>query len=217
MRLEQAGSSPQDILRLAFWRLYENEFVTLDGLAMSMRGVDGIAWLDETTALRSALLGEAPEPAAAPSDAAIHAAHLALHEQAPHIDTVISGWSWHLRALLQEGLALPSPTSMLRNRGVTALGDHLVASHDIDGERLAATIGAAIETARRKEMDHVLVITGEGMVIAAGAPPFAVMAHWHNIEFAARVECLRIEEALVHGDVDGGMPLAPGTPAHAGA
>jgi hypothetical protein len=48
-------------------------------------------------------------------------------------------------------------------------------------------------------MRHVLIITTEGLVAVSGAPAFEAMAHWHNIEFAARVECLRLEASSLSG------------------
>ncbi len=47
-------------------------------------------------------------------------------------------------------------------------------------------------------MTHVLLVADNGMVVAAAPTPIEAMAHWHNVEFAARVECMRIEEVVVH-------------------
>ena len=60
----------------------------------------------------------------------------------------------------------------------------------------------AIATAAQNGMRHVLMVTTEGLVVVSGAPPFEAMAHWHNIEFAARVECMRLDEATVTGGED---------------
>ena len=47
------------------------------------------------------------------------------------------------------------------------------------------------------------------MVVVSGAPPFEAMAHWHNIELAARVECMRIEEATLEAtEVERGDRMA---------
>ena len=45
-------------------------------------------------------------------------------------------------------------------------------------------------------MKHVLVIEPEGTVHVAGMVSADTMAHYSNVEFSARVECLRIEERI---------------------
>ncbi len=45
-------------------------------------------------------------------------------------------------------------------------------------------------------MKHVLLIEPDGTVHVAGPTPEETMAHYSNVEFSARVECARIEEAL---------------------
>ena len=47
-----------EVLVTVFGRLFENEFATLDGIAMSRRTPDGLRYLDQSVAL-SRLLGEA--------------------------------------------------------------------------------------------------------------------------------------------------------------
>ena len=34
----------------------------------------------------------------------------------------------------------------------------------------------------------------------SGAPPYEAIAHWHTVELAARVECLRLEDAALSGE-----------------
>jgi hypothetical protein len=186
-----------DVLVTVFGRLFENEFATLDGIAMSRRTPDGLRYLDESVAL-SRLLGEAAAgDLFEPADRGILALHRALYASAPEVDTVVSGWSRHLQALLLEGMALPAPTSMMRKRGIPALGPHVVAPEALLGPRQAESIAMAQELADRNGMRHLLLIGPEGFVVAAGTGAWEVMAHWHNVEFAARVECLRVEEADV--------------------
>ena len=121
----------------------------------------------------------------------------------PDHEAVISGWSRHLRALLLEGLPPPPSTSMMRNRGVADLGAHLVDPSALEPPSLQRTIDRAMALAEQDGMRHLLVVSSEGMVVVSGAPPFEAMAHWHNIEFAARVECLRLEEAAT--SAEGGL------------
>jgi hypothetical protein len=47
-------------------------------------------------------------------------------------------------------------------------------------------------------MKHVLLIEPDGTVHVAGPSPEEAMAHYSNVEFSARVECARVEEALGH-------------------
>jgi hypothetical protein len=112
----------------------------------------------------------------------------------PDFPFVVSGPARHLRALLAEGLAMPMPTSMMRKRGIGDLAEHLVDSDALSAPRLAATLAAARELASRNGMKHVLIIAPDGMVHVAGPLPWETMAHYSNVEFSARVECLRIEE-----------------------
>jgi ribulose-5-phosphate 4-epimerase/fuculose-1-phosphate aldolase len=186
-----------EVLVTVFGRLFENEFASLDGIAMSRRTPDGMRYLDQSVAL-SRLLGDvaAGEPFK-PADEAILALHGALYAAAPEVDTVVSGWSRHLQALLLEGLPLPVPTSMMRKRGIPDLGPHVVAPEALLGPRQAENIAKARELAERNGMKHLLLIGPGGYVVAAGTGAWEVMAHWHNVEFAARVECLRVEEADV--------------------
>jgi hypothetical protein len=86
---------------------------------------------------------------------------------------------------------------MMRNRGVPDIAAHLVEPEALVGPALRPTIERAHELALRSGMRHDLIIASNGLVIVSGAPPFEAMAHWHNVEFAARVECMRIEEAAL--------------------
>ena len=191
--------TPTAALVAAFGRLFEDEFATLDGITISYRTPDGIRYLDQDDALEALLYGTeaATMPDVAETDT--QALHVALFAAAPAAECVVSGWSRHLRALLLEGLAPPPPTSMMRKRGVPDVGAHLVASEALAGPDLAESIAQAQALAEQNGMRHLLLVTPGGMVVVAGAPLNEAVAHWHNIEFASRVECLRLEEARVHG------------------
>jgi len=184
----------REILATMFGRLYEPEFATLDGIALSCRSADGFGYADGTTGLSLWMDDGISELRAEPEDAAAHELHRALYAAMPNHQAVISGWSRHLRALLLEGLAPPPPTSMMRKRGIPDVGAHIVEPSAFDPAQLADTIDGARVLAEQNAMRHLLIITSEGLVVVSGAPPFEAMAHWHNIEFAARVECLRLEE-----------------------
>lgn len=185
------------ILATIFGRLFENEFATLDGIAVSCRTGEGMGYVDGTAALRLWLDDRASEAPSGPEDAAAAAIHRACYEAAPEHAAVISGWSRHLRALLLEGYPVPPSTSMLRNRGVPDLAAHLVEPEALLEPTLAGTLADARELAARNGMRHHLLITTGGYVVVSGAPPYEAMAHWHNIEMAARVECLRIEDVAL--------------------
>lgn len=185
----------RDILAAVFGRLYEPEFATLDGIAISCRTAGGFDYADGTTGLSLWLGDEISELRTDPEDRSAHALHQALYVAMPGHEAVISGWSRHLRALLLEGSVPPPSTSMMRNRGVADLAAHLVDPSALEPSSLPDTIDRAAALAEQNGMRHLLIVTTEGMVVVSGAPPFEAMAHWHNIEFAARVECLRLEEA----------------------
>ena len=186
---------------VVFQRLFENEFVTLDGFAISCRVADGMDYLDESDALARMLAeGDFDEPRA-PSDPSMHALHRAIYATSPDVESVVSGWSRHLRALMVEGFALPAPTSMMRKRGIADLRDHLVDPGALVGSHLDSTLSQARDVATRNRMAHLLLVATNGMVVVAAPKPEEAMAHWHNVEFSARVECIRVEEAAVHGPV----------------
>lgn len=184
----------RETLAAIFGRLYEPEFATLDGIAISCRTSDGFDFADGTTGLSLWLDDGITELAAEPEDPGAYALHEALYAAVPAHDAVISGWSRHLQALLLEGFAPPPPSSMMRNRGVLDIGTHLVRPAALTPPALHDTVARAIAIAEQHEMRHLLIVTSEGLVVVSGAPPFEAMAHWHNIEFAARVECLRLEQ-----------------------
>lgn len=188
----------------AFGRLFDNEFATLDGITISCRGLDGIRYIDESSALDCMLFErEAAElPATGGTDT--HVLHRALYEASPASEAVLSGWSRHLRALLLEGLAPPAPTSMMRKRGVPDVGAHVVEPSALAGEQLVASIAKAQALAGQNGMRHLLLITTEGLVVVAGSPVYEAQSHWHNVEFAARIGCLAIEERAVHASGGGG-------------
>lgn len=179
-----------------FGRLFESEFVTLECFAISCRAPDGIRYLDETVALARLLGGEDPEAPFEPADPSTHALHCAMYAAWPDFGAVVTGPSRHLRSLLAEGCAMPEPTSMMRKRGVTHLEAHVVAEGALASPRLAATLAGAREMAAANGMKHVLLIEPDGTVHVAGSTPEETMAHYSNVEFSARVECARIEEAL---------------------
>jgi ribulose-5-phosphate 4-epimerase/fuculose-1-phosphate aldolase len=190
-----AAATPVTVFR----RLFENEFITLDGFAISCRTAAGMHYIDESVALARMLADDDHDEPFPPSDPSVHALHLALYAAWPEAESVVSGWSRHLRALLAEGMALPAPTSMMRKRGISDLGDHLVEPGALVGSLLDATLAQAQATASRNGMAHLLLVASNGMVVVASPKPEEAMAHWHNVEFSARVECMRIEEAAVHG------------------
>jgi hypothetical protein len=197
-------TAPTTILVTSFGRLFDNEFATLDGITISCRGPGGVRYIDEGSALDSMLFGEeaALMPATAGSDT--QALHLALYEAMPDAEAVFSGWSRHLRALLLEGQAPPPPTSMMKKRGIPDLGAHLVEPEDLTGERLAASVEHARLLADQNGMRHLLLTTGDGLVAVAGKPAYEAQSHWHNVEFAARIACLAIEERALNGIAAGG-------------
>ena len=195
-----AESQDRRALGAIFGRLFENEFATLDGIALSCRTHDGIEYVEGLAALRLWLDDRVTTTPAEPSDSAIVALHEACHAAAPGHDTVISGWSRHLRILLRAGFPPPPATSMLRNRGVDGLAAHLVEPMALQGAAVRETVARAQEVAVTGGMRHHLLISTDGYVVVSGAPPAETMAHWHNVELAARVECLRIEDAALLGE-----------------
>jgi hypothetical protein len=89
---------------------------------------------------------------------------------------------------------------MMRNRGVPDLSVHLVPPEALTGTAVGLALARAAELARTSGMRHHLLITTEGYVVVSGAPPYEAMAHWHNVEMAARVECLRLEDVALAGE-----------------
>jgi len=200
---ETQKASPTRTLVTVFGRLFDNEFATLDGITISCRAPDGIRHIDESSALDCMLFGQqaAELPVSGGSDT--HAMHGALFDALPDAEAVLSGWSRHLRALLLEGLAPPAPTSMMKKRGVPDIGAHLVDPSALAGAQLAASIETAQALAVENGMRHLLLITTEGLVVVAGSPAYEAQSHWHNVEFAARIACMAIEERAIHA-IDGG-------------
>lgn len=180
-----------------FGRLFESGFATLDGIAVSCRTDAGMDFIDGTAALAAWLDDRVSHVPVEPEDQDAATVHRACYEAAPGHDTVISGWSRHLRALLQEGYPPPPATSMMRNRGVPDLSVHLVPPQALTGAVVGPVLARAGELARTNGMRHHLLITTEGYVVVSGAPPYEAMAHWHNVEMAARVECLRLEDVAL--------------------
>jgi ribulose-5-phosphate 4-epimerase/fuculose-1-phosphate aldolase len=189
-----AAATPVTVFR----RLFENEYVTLEGFAISCRAAEGMHYIDESVALERMFAEEDRDEPFAPSDPTMHAFHGAMYAAWPDVESVVSGWSRHLRALMVEGFALPAPTSMMRKRGVSDLKDHLVEPSALIWAQRDATLARARETATRNGMAHILLVASNGMVVVAAPKAEEAMAHWHNVEFSARVECIRIEEAAVH-------------------
>lgn len=183
-----------------FGRLFESGFATLDGIAVSCRTDAGMDYIDGTAALATWLDDRVSHVSLEPEDPQAMAIHRACYESAPGHDAVISGWSRHLRALLQAGHPPPPATSMMRNRGVPDLSTHLVAPEALTGTAVGLALARAAELARTSGMRHHLLITTEGYVVVSGAPPYEAMAHWHNVEMAARVECLRLEDVALAGE-----------------
>jgi ribulose-5-phosphate 4-epimerase/fuculose-1-phosphate aldolase len=193
-----AALTPDAELVAAFRRLFDNEFLTLDGVTISYRTPRDIRYLDQDNALDALLFGSEAPTMPAVADTETQALHLALFAAAPDAECVVSGWSRHLRALLLEGFGPPPPTSMMKKRGIPDVAAHLVESDALSEPKLAASIERARTLAEQNGMRHLLLLTTEGVVAIAGEPFNEAVSHWHNIEFASRVECLSIEEARVH-------------------
>ena len=178
-------------------RLFESELGSLEALVISRRAPDGVYSLDGLTALGLLLSGEDPATGPAPADAAVVALHHAMLAAWPDRTCAVSGIALHLRDLFAEGMALPEPTSMMRKRGVKRLADHVVEPAALEPSALGATLVRARAVAEANGMQHILVILADGMVHVAGRAPEETMAHWSNVEFSARVEVMRVEEALL--------------------
>jgi hypothetical protein len=200
-----AAATPDGELVAAFRRLFDNEFLTLDGITITHRTPDGLRYLDEDTALDSVLFGSEAATMPLVGADATQALHLALLAAAPDAECAISGWSRHLRALLLEGYPPPPPTSMMQKRGIPDVSSHLVAPDALVGNSLAGSIELARSLAQQNGMRHLLLLTTEGLVAVAGAPFNEAISHWHNVEFASRVESLSVEEARFHGVIEASM------------
>ena len=183
---------------VAFGRLYENEFITLESLSISGRRADGMDYLDETVAL-ARLLGDGTVFGAVPAVPSHHALHATIYATWPDVEAVVMGRPLHLRAIFSTGLPAPHSTSMMNKRGVPDLSVHLVEGAALFGEGQADVLAAARSRADESGMKHVLILTTDGLVIAAGPTMHETQSHWSNVEFAARIECLAIEERMVHG------------------
>lgn len=183
-----------DALVTIFGRLFESDLGSVEALRVSTRTADGtgVRTLDELTALRG-LLGED-----GPTESAPDPLHVALLDAFPAWTAAVSGVAPHLRDLLVEGMAMPDTTSMMRKRAVPDLAAHLVAVDALAPANLAGTLARARERCEAVAAKHVLLITPDGTVHVAGRTPEETMAHWSNVEFAARVGIKRIEERLVH-------------------
>lgn len=182
-----------DILVTIFGRLFESDLGSVEELRVSTRVAGGgVRTLDALAGL-GRLLGEAHHPEPAPE-----ALHVALLEAFPAWTAAVSGIAPHLRDLLAEGMAMPDTTSMMRKRAVPDLAAHLVAADALAPADLAGTLARARERCEAVAAKHVLLITPDGMVHVAGRTPEETMAHWSNVEFAARAGIMRIEERLVH-------------------
>ena len=187
-----------DVLITIFGRLFESELGTLERLVLSCRIADDTRTLDGTAALARVLGETGPGDPAAPGDPGIEAIHRAMLAAWPEHTVVVSGLALHLRDLLVEGFAPPETTSMMRKRGVTHLPDHVVEPAALAAAALEQTLARAHELAGAKAMKHVLIVVSDGMVHVAGRSPEETVAHWSNVEFSARVECLRVEERIAH-------------------
>jgi len=183
-----------DILITIFGRLFESDLGSVEELRVSTRTADGagVRTLDTLAAL-AGLLGEETHPESAPDPL-----HVALLKVFPAWTAAVSGVAPHLRDLLAEGMAMPDTTSMMRKRAVPDLNAHLVAADALAPANLVGTLSRARERCEAVAAKHVLLITPDGTVHVAGRTPEETMAHWSNVEFAARVGIKRIEERLVH-------------------
>jgi hypothetical protein len=193
-----AAADRNTLVDTVFRRLFENEFATLDGIAIS-HSIDGeLEYIDESVALGRMLDIESAFAPFEPTDVDARQLHQAMHDAWPEVTSVVSGWSRHLKALFDEDMALPACTSMMRKRGVSDLAQYVVDPSALKGVALEATLASARATAQHNEMAHVLVVVDNGMVVVAGPTAIEAMAHWHNVEFAARIECMRVEEVDVN-------------------
>lgn len=184
---------------VVFGRLVERGLGALEALGVSERTPDGLDYLDVPVAL-ARTLGEGAGPAsgggvlASPATRDLHAACYAAWPDRP---AAVSGVALHLRDLLALDLPLPEPTSMMRKRGVVRVADHVIPAGALWGPERAATLARARALADERKMTHVLLIEPDGMVHVAGRGLEETMAHWSNVEFSARIECLRLEDRLV--------------------
>jgi ribulose-5-phosphate 4-epimerase/fuculose-1-phosphate aldolase len=187
-----ALDDPRAALVRSLRSLYLGQFLSLDRGAVSLRR-DGELLYAEGAAAAWLLLDQEAAADQAPADESrFRALHEAIYAQYADIGAVVSGWPPHAMALVERGLSLGAPTSMMRKRNVLDPDKHIYPAETALSPNLEGLLAAARAKTDADDMGHMLmVVRGTGVVCGAPNLPEA-MAHYQNVELLARLEVARL-------------------------
>jgi hypothetical protein len=187
-----ALDDPEAALAGSLEALYMGRFLGLDSCALSLRGADGLLYVEGTSAAWMLLGQDETARRSVDAESRLRAVHDAIYAAYADIGAVVSGRPPHAMALLEHGLSLGSPTSMMRKRNVLKPDEHVYDAVSIRKDGLGRLLREARSRADAADMGHMLMIVREtGVICAAPNLPEAV-AHYQNVELLARLEVARL-------------------------
>ncbi|MFW5743833.1 MAG: class II aldolase/adducin family protein [Spirochaetota bacterium] len=192
-----AIDDPAAALTASLQALFHRRDVKLHSASMSVRHAGAVHYLDRSSAANIVLGLTRPEPwsdepneiTRLESPAAVHGAIYTMFDD---IHAVIVGRPPATMALLELGLSLGRPTSMMQKRNVAAPDSHVVRATRVDTTNAERLVREARSRGDAAEMGHLLVIVpGWGLLCAAPNLAEAV-AHFDTVEVTARAETARL-------------------------
>lgn len=190
-----ALDNPAEALARSFRALYRRRVVSLESVSMSVRWRGRVTYLDAASAA-NVLLGlvsttQWPEEVAHAGRTAVPAAlHARAYSRYEDVHAVITGSPPAAMALLELGLPLGRPTSMMRKRNVHDPGAHVFPYASLDA--VDAMLSQARATTDAADMGHMLMIVPDWGVVCAAANLAEAVAHFDNVEVVARAEVARL-------------------------
>jgi ribulose-5-phosphate 4-epimerase/fuculose-1-phosphate aldolase len=171
--------------------LFLRRVVSLDAVSISMRRDGSLTYVDASTAAYVLLGLPPPRQTSVEAPARLRALHDRTYARFDDIHAIVTGRPPHVMGLLDAGLSLGEPTSMMKKRNVPRPDDHVVPEGSLDDANLDATLSGARARTDAADMAHMLIVVrGWGVVCCAPNLPEAV-THFQNVELAARLEVAR--------------------------
>ena len=186
-------TDPATALARSLRALFLRRVVSLDAVSISLRHGGGIVYVDGPSGAY-VLLDQSPPPSIG-APGRLRALHDRTYARFEDIHAIVTGRPPCVMGLLEAGLSLGEPTSMMKRRNIFRPDDHIVPGGSLDDGNVDELLTGARARADGAEMAHMLIVVrGWGVICCAPNLPEAV-THFQNVELSARLEVARLTTA----------------------
>lgn len=192
-----AIDAPAAALTANLRSLFHRRDVSLDSVSMSVRHAGLVTYLDASSAADVVLGVASPAPwTREPGEFAQMeppiGVHGTIYAAFGDVHAVIVGRPPATMALLELGVSLGRPTSMMQKRNIADPNSHVVRGSRIDAANAERVVRESRARADKAEMGHMLAIVAGWGVLCAAPNLAEAVAHFDTVEVVARAEVARL-------------------------